>query len=73
MSRRSRREERLLQEQDTVGMLRTERKEQEELAGRKKTASARRKGSGLEVESAEEHGVRPARIARIGKPLKRPR
>ena len=73
MSRRSRREERLLKEQDTVGMLRTERKDQEELAGRKKTADARLQGARTDGERDEDHGVRPARIARIGKPLKRPR
>ena len=73
MSRRSRREERLLKEQDTVGMLRSERKDQEELAGRKKTADTRLKGSRPDGERDEEHAVRPARIARIGKPLKRPR
>ena len=73
MSRRSRREERLLKEQDTVGAHRAERKEQEELAGRKMVESARLKRSQPEVERNEDHSARPVRIARVGKPLKRPR
>jgi hypothetical protein len=73
MSRRSRREERLLKEQDTVGALRAERKELEELAGHKKVASARLKGARRDEEREEDRGDRPARVARAGKPLKRPR
>ena len=75
MSRRTRREERLLKEQDTVGMRRAERKEQEELAGRKKKAEAvltkAQRMAKLE-EKENIFGVRPPRVARIGKPLKRP-
>ena len=73
MSHRSRREERLLKEQDTVGALRAERKELEELAGHKKVASARLKGARRDEEREEDRGDRPARVARAGKPLKRPR
>jgi hypothetical protein len=73
MSRRTRREDRLLKEQDTVGMQRAERKEQEELAGKTKTEGARTKA--LRMVKLEERksdiDARPPRIARIGKPLKR--
>jgi hypothetical protein len=74
MSRRSRREDRLLKEQDTVGMQRAERKEQEELAGKKKLEASVNKAQRLiELqERKKEGGERPQRIARIGKPLKRP-
>ncbi len=75
MSRRSRREDRLLKEQDTVGMQRAERKEQEELAGRKKKAAAALTKAQREARLEEKDktiGERPPRIARIGKPLKRP-
>ena len=75
MSRRTRREERLLKDQDTVGMQRAERKEQEELAGKKKkTEAALTKAQRMArlIEKESNVGARPARIARPGKPLKRP-
>ena len=74
MSRRTRREERLLEEQDTVGLQRAERKEQEELAGRKKIEGARIKAQRLVSlqERKSDIDAHPPRIARIGKPLKRP-
>jgi hypothetical protein len=73
MSRRSRREERLLKEQDTVGMRRDARKEQEELAGRKKTEGALTKVQrmGKLQEKERDINAHPPRIARVGKPLKR--
>jgi hypothetical protein len=73
MSRRSRREDRLLKEQDTVGMQRAERKEQEELAGKKKLeASVAKARRIVELqEKKNETTIRPRRTARIGKPLKR--
>jgi hypothetical protein len=70
MSRRSRREERLLKEQDTVGMRRAERKELEELAGKKKTEAARAQRMGKKMEKTDSN-AQPSRIARPGKPLQR--
>jgi len=58
-----------------VGMRRAERKEQEELAGRKKKAEAvLTKAQRMAKLEEKENivGVRPPRVARIGKPLKRP-
>ena len=40
MPRQSRQEQRMLREQDTVGMRRAERKEMEELAGKKRIEAA---------------------------------
>ena len=71
MSRRSRREQRLLADQDTVGMQRAERKEQEELAGRKKIEANRTKAIRLAETQETKTAPRPRRIARVGKPLKR--
>jgi hypothetical protein len=63
----------MLEEQDTVGMSRDARKEQEELAGKKKTASTlgheERLATLREQEASD--GKRPQRVARPGKPLKR--
>jgi hypothetical protein len=56
-------------------MRRAERKEQEELAGKKKkTEAALTKAQRMaKLEEKESNPVpRPPRIARIGKPLKRP-
>lgn len=51
-------------------MRRAERKEQEELAGRKKTEAVRARM--LETQERERQlPPRPTRIARVGKPLKR--
>jgi hypothetical protein len=72
MSRRSKREEKLLKEQDTVGMQRAERKEQEELAGKKKKAEAAMTKAQRMLklqEKEKEMGAHPPRIARVGKPL----
>ncbi|MDR3402647.1 MAG: hypothetical protein P4L99_09125 [Chthoniobacter sp.] len=55
-------------------MQRTERKEQEELTGKKKIEAARTKALQMmhpEEKKSEIEG-RPPRVARIGKPLKRP-
>jgi len=73
MPRRSRQEKRLLKEQDTVGMQRAERKEQEELAGKKKTEAALTKAQRLALlaERETDSAPRPRRVARVGKPLKR--
>jgi hypothetical protein len=73
MSRRNRRDLRMLEEQNTVGMHRDERKEQEELAGRKKVEAAKEKKDRLAKLDEHEPGpsVRPRRMARVGKPLKR--
>jgi hypothetical protein len=73
MSRQSRREERLLKEQDTVGMRRAERMEQEALAGKNKIETALTKTQ-LMVKLQEKETeiiIRPRRIARVEKPLKR--
>ena len=74
MSRRTRHVDRLLREQDTVGMQRTERKEQEELTGKKKIEAARTKALQMlhPDEKKSEIEGRPPRVARVGKPLKRP-
>jgi len=74
MSRRTRHQDRLLKEQDTVGMQRAERRELEEMASRKKVEASRvRAQRGLSLEhKPEEADTRPQRIARAGKPLKRP-
>jgi hypothetical protein len=73
MSRRSRKAQRILHEQNTVGMQRDERKEQEELAGKKKIEGAltkvHRMGKLQEKEIAS--NVHPRRAGRAGKPLKR--
>jgi hypothetical protein len=55
-------------------MQRVERKEQEELAGRKKVEQARLKAQrmGNLQERKSDIDARPPRVARIGKPLKRP-
>jgi hypothetical protein len=73
MSRRSRHEKRLLQEQDTVEMRRAERKEQEALAGIKKVEAALTKAQRLVKPRQKEsdRDARPPRVARVGKPLKR--
>jgi len=73
MSRRSRKEQRLLNEQDTVGMRRAERKEQEELGGKKKIETGLIKAMRMvqSTEGKSEINARPPRIARVGKPLKR--
>ncbi len=64
-----------MKEQDTVGQRRAERKEQEELAGKKKVESALTKAQRmLKLEQKErEIGAPPPRVARVGKPLKRAR
>jgi len=63
----------MLAEQDTVGMLRDARKEQEELAGKKRAAATL--GYEERLETLREQGVgnegRPRRVPRPGKPLKR--
>jgi hypothetical protein len=73
MSRKARIEKRLLAEQDTVGQRRTERKEQEELAGKKKLEASLTKAqrlARLDARKADGKGP-PPRIARAGKPLRR--
>lgn len=54
-------------------MQRAERKEQQELAGRKKVETAMMRGLRMvqEKEKVCDIGAHPARIARAGKPLKR--
>lgn len=73
MSRRSRPIQRLAKEQDTVGARRAERKEQEELAGKKKIETALTKVQRMAKleEREKDSDARPRRIARVGKPLKR--
>lgn len=73
MSRRSRKEQRILKEQDTVGMRRAERTEQEVLAGKQKIEAALTKAQRiLELKKEKSDiGAHPPRIARPGKPLKR--
>jgi hypothetical protein len=63
----------MLAEQDTVGMMREARKEQEELAGKKKAASALGHEERLAILRETEAGTteRPRRVPRPGKPLKR--
>lgn len=74
MSRRTRHTDRLLKEQNTVGMQRAERKELEEMSGRKKVEASRvraQRAMSLE-DKPDDTANRPPRIARAGKPLKRP-
>jgi hypothetical protein len=73
MSRRSRREDRLRNEQDTVGAQRAERLEQEELAGKKKDVTAITKAQRMIRLEEKERDIsaQPRRTARVGKPLKR--
>lgn len=54
-------------------MQRAERKEQEELAGKKKIESALTKAQRIIrlEQKDQETAVRPRRVARVGKPLKR--
>ena len=54
-------------------MRRDERKEQEDLAGKKKYEAARTKAMQMLEEKKVEETNRPARVARVGKPLKRAR
>ena len=63
-----------MKEQDPVGMQRAERKELEEMSGRKKIEASRvRAQRGLSLEHRpEETDEGPQRVARPGKPLKRP-
>jgi hypothetical protein len=74
MPRRSRQEQRHLSEQDPVGTHRADRKEQEELAGldRNKTAVTRAQRMAANEGKETENAPRPRRVARVGKPLKRP-
>jgi hypothetical protein len=71
MSRRTRREQRLLNDQDTVGMRRAERKEQEELAGKQKIEAGLTRAKRLIETQEEKTDHPPRRVARVGKPLKR--
>jgi hypothetical protein len=73
MSRRTRSQDRLLKEQETVGMQRAERREQEELAGRQKldAARARTLRTAMTEDREQEAPMRARRTARPGKPLKR--
>ena len=71
MSRRTRQEERFLKEQDTVGMQRAERREQEELAGKKKVDAAKAQRLSKQHEKENAVAFPPRRVARVGKPLKR--
>src|SRR4051794_15269333 len=74
MSRRTRPVQRLLKEQDTVGAQRAERKEQEELAGKKKKLEAaltKTQRMGKLEEREKDIVAHPPRIARVGKPLRR--
>lgn len=73
MARKSRLEQRIQQEQETVGMRRAERKEQEELAGKKKLEVAHTRALKLANQKQAESDNRPVRVARAGKPLKRSR
>jgi hypothetical protein len=63
----------MLEEQDTVAMSRDARKEQEELAGKKKAAAALGHEERLAMLREQEAGSaeRPRRVPRPGKPLKR--
>jgi len=73
MSRRTRREARLLAEQDTVAMRRAERAAIEEMAGRRKSGGAETADERLarQEEQAPATPIRPRRQPRPGKPLKR--
>lgn len=74
MSRRSRREKQHLSEQDGVGTHRADRKEQEELAGlnRSKSPGMRAQRTAVQEDKETESAPRTRRVARPGKPLKRP-
>jgi hypothetical protein len=52
-------------------MRRAERKEQEELAGKKKIETGLTKAMRLVKTQEKKSDARPPRIARVGKPLKR--
>jgi hypothetical protein len=73
MSRRTRKLDRLANEQPTVGMQRAERRELQEMTNLKKVEAARVKA--LRTAHEKDHGeaaaIVPRRIARPGKPLKR--
>ncbi len=73
MSRRTRHLEKLRHEEDTVGHRRDERKEQEELAGKKKIEAAKAKALRAQEMEREKRDIdaHPPRVARVGKPLKR--
>jgi hypothetical protein len=71
MPRRSRAEKRIIQDQETVGMQRAVRKEQEELTSKKKRDAAQAKALEMNHEKAEQTPVKLRRVARVGKPLKR--
>ena len=73
MSRRARKEQRILAEQDTVAMRRAERQEQEALAGKSKVEARLTREQRLATRRENEARVpaRPRRTARPGKPLKR--
>lgn len=71
MPRRARIEKRLIAEQDTVGMQRAERQEQQDLSGKKMVEAARVKALQSLEEKEAEAGYAPRRLARPGKPLKR--
>ena len=63
-----------MKEQDTVGAQRAERRELEETSSRKKVEAARVRAQRAIVleDKPAEVDTRPVRIARAGKPLKRP-
>jgi len=72
MSRRTRREERMLADQDTVGMRRAERKAVEEIIGQKRLGSTLTPAERLARVQEKEAGLGvPRRQPRLGKPLKR--
>ena len=73
MSRRSRPIQRLLKEQDTVGAQRAERRDQEELAGKKKAQPGLSKALRMAEPDDTEREAHPnsPRVARAGKPHKR--
>jgi len=52
-------------------MRRAERKEQEELAGKKKIETGVTKAMLMVKSQEKKSDIRPRRIARVGKPLKR--
>ena len=73
MSRRARKKQRTLAEQDTVAMRRAERQEQEALAGKTKIEARLTKEQRLATLRENEARLppRPRRTPRPGKPLKR--
>jgi len=75
MPRKARIEKRLIAEQGTVGEQRAERQDLDELASRKKVGAAEltkaQRMARLQDSEGEGKGP-PPRIARVGKPLKRP-